>query len=92
VTSVAFSPNGLRVVTGSADSTAKVWDARTGNEILTLEGHNQELTTVSFAPDGQSILTGSHDGTCIVWLATEWKEAGDGAAGRSALARRTEVP
>src|SRR6185437_859448 len=36
---VAFSPDGTRIVTGSADATAKVWDARTGAPLLELKGH-----------------------------------------------------
>ena len=39
VTSVAFSPDGTRIVTGSGDNTAKVWDARTGTSLLELKGH-----------------------------------------------------
>jgi WD40 repeat protein len=37
--SVAFSPNGQRIVTGSYDGTAKLWDAASGKELLTLKGH-----------------------------------------------------
>jgi hypothetical protein len=59
-------------VTGSRDNTAKLWDAETGKEILTLTGHSQEVTIVAFSPDGRSILTGSRDGTLIVWLTDEW--------------------
>ena len=39
VTSASFSPDGSRIVTASGDKTAKVWDARTGAEVLTLKGH-----------------------------------------------------
>ncbi len=39
VNTVAFSPDGKRIVSGSRDSTVKVWDAGTGNEVLTLKGH-----------------------------------------------------
>ena len=39
VTSAAFSPDGRRVVTASWDDTAKIWDAETGKELLTLKGH-----------------------------------------------------
>ncbi len=39
VTSVSFSPDGTRIVTGSEDRTAKVWDARTGTPLLELNGH-----------------------------------------------------
>ena len=40
VRSVAFSPDGQRIVTGSGDQTAKVWDAASGKELLTLKGHS----------------------------------------------------
>ena len=36
--SVAFSPDGRRIVSGSYDETLKVWDALTGQETLTLNG------------------------------------------------------
>ena len=39
VTSVAFSPDGKRIVSGSDDKTVKVWDARQGQELLSLKGH-----------------------------------------------------
>ena len=41
VTSASFSPDGSRIVTASADETAKVWDATTGAEVLTLKGHTE---------------------------------------------------
>jgi WD40 repeat protein len=73
VTSVCFSPDGLRILTGSQDSTAKLWDAQTSKEILTLKGHTEEVTSVAFSSDGRYTLTGSRDGTAIVWLAEEWR-------------------
>src|SRR5215471_15081226 len=39
VSSASFSPDGWRVLTGSYDRTARVWDARTGAELLALKGH-----------------------------------------------------
>jgi WD40 repeat protein len=74
VTSVAFSPDGTRALTGSQDNTAKLWDATTGKEILSLPGHTQEVTSVSFSPDGQNVLTSSRDGTAIIWLARDWRK------------------
>ena len=67
VTSVAFSPDGTRIVTGSEDQTAKVWDARTGTALLELKGHTGAVTSVSFSPDGTRIVTGSGDRTAKVW-------------------------
>ena len=56
---VAFSPDGQRIVTGSLDETAKVWDAASGKELLTLKGHSGQVGAVAFSPDGQRIVTGS---------------------------------
>ncbi len=41
MSSVAFSPTGRAIVTGSWDRTAKVWDARIGHALLELKGHTQ---------------------------------------------------
>ena len=65
--SAAFSPDGTRIVTASADRTAKVWDAGTGAELLTLRGHTGNLTAAAFGPDGSRIVTASTDQTAKVW-------------------------
>ncbi len=67
VTSVAYSPDGKRIVTGSGDSTAKVWDAETGQEFVTLKGHSGGVTSVAYRLDGRRIVTGSWDKTARVW-------------------------
>lgn len=76
VTSVAFSPDGKRVITGSEDTTAKIWDASTGRELLTLRGHAGTVTSVAFSPqwDGplRFALTCSRDGAAILWPANAW--------------------
>jgi WD40 repeat protein len=64
---VAFSPDGQRIVTGSDDQTAKVWDSASGKELLTLKGHGSWVSSVAFSPDGQRIVTGSADQTAKVW-------------------------
>jgi WD40 repeat protein len=67
VTSVSFSPDGKRIVSGSFDRTVKVWDAQTGEELLTLKGHSGNVRSVSFSPDGKRIVSGSSDETVKVW-------------------------
>jgi eukaryotic-like serine/threonine-protein kinase len=74
VWSVAFSRDGQRIVTASADHTAKVWDAATGRELLSLRGHRLGLATAAFSPDGQRIVTAGADRTAKVWDAATGKE------------------
>ena len=64
---VVFSPDGQRLATASADGTAKIWDATTGKELLTLSGHTGLLFNVAFSPDGKSVATTSADRTAKVW-------------------------
>ncbi len=73
---VAFSPDGRRIVTGSADdyNTAKVWETASGKELFTLKGHRALISSVAFSQDGQRIVTGSWDSTAKVWETASGKE------------------
>jgi WD40 repeat protein len=53
VNSVAFSPDGKQVVSGSGDKTVRLWDAATGAALQTLEGHLNPVYSVAFSPDGK---------------------------------------
>ena len=65
---VAFSPDGARVVTASADNTARLWDAATGQTVAALEGHDRPgRRSAAFSPDGARVLTGSSDKTARLW-------------------------
>ena len=60
VSSVAFSPDGKQVVSGSGDRTVRRWDAATGQQLLpALEGHTDGVHSVAFSPDGKQIVSGS---------------------------------
>ncbi|KIN97752.1 hypothetical protein M404DRAFT_159655, partial [Pisolithus tinctorius Marx 270] len=68
VNSVAFSPDGKRIVSGSWDNTVRVWDVERGVQIGSpLEGHTQPVNSVAFSPDGKRIVSGSWDNTVSVW-------------------------
>jgi WD domain, G-beta repeat len=69
VYSATFSPDGSRIVTGSEDKTARVWDARSGAPVLELKGHTAAVRSATFSPDGSRIVTGTFgkDQTARVW-------------------------
>ena len=64
---VAFSPDGASLLSGSWDSTLKLWDAASGLLLRTFEGHLGEVTSVAFSYDGKRVISGSADGTTRVW-------------------------
>ncbi|MBA7533727.1 Tol-Pal system protein TolB [subsurface metagenome] len=66
ISSVAFSPDGKTILTGSGDNTARLWDLK-GNELQVFWGHENYITAVAFSPDGKTILTGSEDNTARLW-------------------------
>ena len=67
VYSVAYSPNGQTLASGSWDNTIKLWNVKTGNLLQTLEGHSKDISSVAYSPDGQTLASGSVDGTIKLW-------------------------
>jgi WD40 repeat protein/serine/threonine protein kinase len=75
ISSVCWSPDGKRLATGSGDGTTKIWDAASGQELLTLAGgmvfHLQGTKVMSWSQDGKRLATGSFAGTVKVWEAAD---------------------
>jgi len=59
VFSGAISPDGRYLLSGSLDTTMKLWEISTGREIRTFKGHHESVNSVVFSPDGQFALSGS---------------------------------
>ena len=67
VYSVAFSSDGTLLVSGSRDTTVKLWDVQTGGIVKTFSGHNRVVRSVSILAEAAIIASGSVDGTIQLW-------------------------
>ncbi|KAF5382362.1 hypothetical protein D9757_009820 [Collybiopsis confluens] len=67
IRTVAFSPDGLKFVSGSENGAVHIWDAVAGQQLAQLDGHTDEVSSVAFSPDGSRIVSGSHDCTVRIW-------------------------
>jgi WD40 repeat protein len=62
INSVAFSPDGSKIVSGSSDGSIRVWDAGTGVQVLpSLQGHYYNINSVAFSPEGSKTVSGSNE-------------------------------
>ena len=64
---MALSVDGHRLATGDKDGSVRVWDSRSGQCLIVLEGHTGEVWAVGLSADGQLAASGAGDGTVCVW-------------------------
>jgi WD40 repeat protein/serine/threonine protein kinase len=67
VTSVCLSADGRMALSGSYDTTVKLWDVASGQCLRTLRGHKKPITSACFSPDGQFIASACEDKTVKLW-------------------------
>ena len=71
---MSFDPEGGRIVTGSRDGTARIWNARSGKILTTLRGHGGGVSSAAFSGDGLTIATAAQDRTVRIWDAATGAE------------------
>jgi len=81
---ICYSPNGRHIISGSDDTTIRIWDAETG--VISgepLKGHTMSVSSVAYSPDGRRIISGSEDKTIRIWDAETGAAVGKPLEGHS---------
>lgn len=71
---VAYSPDGMILVSGSQDCLVKLWNLETFQEIKTLQGHMHLVCSAVFSPDGATLASASSDSTIKLWSMDNFSE------------------
>jgi WD40 repeat protein len=82
VTSIAYSPDGEQLVSGSVDQTVRIWEVALGTSRV-LNGHTDAIMSVTFRPDGEQIASGGFENVIRLWNAAISEPIGDPLTGHS---------
>jgi WD40 repeat protein len=77
ITYASYSSDGTKILTASADHTARLWDARTGSQLTPPLQHDDAVISAAFSPDGKRVVTGSSESEVRIWDAVSGKPITD---------------
>jgi WD40 repeat protein len=74
IEALTITADGNRIISGSHDTTIKIWNLAIGKEDFTLNGHTYRITALAVTPDSKRVISGSYDTTIKVWDLETGKE------------------
>ncbi|XP_038615160.1 notchless protein homolog 1 [Tachyglossus aculeatus] len=83
VISVAFSPTGKYLASGSGDTTVRFWDLSTETPLYTARGHRHWVLSIAWSPDGKKLASGCKNGQIFLWDPRTGKQLGRALTGHS---------
>lgn len=90
-TKIAFSHDGLYVISGNSNNDARVWDAKTKNLLAELKGHSAVVRDAKFSLDNNFIVTSSYDGNLKIWKKNDNEDLGKSVVEVSTISKKDSL-